>query len=93
MKITVTPRTEELIRERLASGLYASADEVVETAIILFEARDRFERLRASLIAAEAELREGTASEWTSEWRQQLREAAAEMARLGIPPDPDQYPR
>ena len=93
MKITVTSLTEALIRERLKSGRYASADEVVETAVMLFEARDRFERLRASLIEAEAEVREGTELERTSELRQQLREIAEEMARLGIPPGPDHYPR
>lgn len=53
MKTTLTPRTEELIQQRLDSGRYASVDEVVETAVMLFEARDRFERLRTSLIEAE----------------------------------------
>ena len=93
MRITLTPRTEALIQEGLESGRYASANEVVETAVMLLEAQDRFERLRASLIEAEAEVREGKVLDRTPELRQQLREAAAEMARLGIPSDPDDYPR
>ena len=39
MAITLTPRTEEIVRERLESGQHASADEVIEAAVRLLEAR------------------------------------------------------
>lgn len=93
MTITVSPRTAAIIQEKLDSGRYANVDEVIQEAVMLLEAWERFERLRASLIEPEAEVQEGTESERTSELRQQLREAAAEMARLGLPTDPDYYPR
>lgn len=92
MSITLSPRTEAMIREKLDSGRYANADEVVEEAVMLLEARERFERLRASLIEAEEEIREGKVLEWTPELRQRLREEAAEMDRQGVPLDPDVCP-
>ena len=39
MAITLTPRTKEIVRERLESGQYASADEVIEAAVRLLAAR------------------------------------------------------
>lgn len=92
MIITLSPRAEAMIQERLESGQYASADEVIEAAVTLLEARERFERLRASLIEAEEQTREGKLLEWTPELRQRLREEAAAMVRQGIPPDPDVCP-
>lgn len=92
MSITLTPRAEALIQERLESGRYTSADEVIEEAVMLLEARDRFDRLRASLIEAEEQTREGKTLEWTPELRRQLREEAAVMVRQGIRPDPDVCP-
>jgi antitoxin ParD1/3/4 len=92
MAITLTPRAEALIRQKVANGLYASADEVIEAAVMLLDERDRFERLRASLLEAEAQTREGKVVEWTPEFRRQLRQEAEEMARQGIPADPDVCP-
>lgn len=80
MRITLTPQTEALIQERLASGRYANADEVIEKAVMLFEARDRFERLRASLIEAEEQIQQGKILEVTPELRQRIRDEAMATA-------------
>ncbi len=92
MSITLSPRAAAMVQERLESGRYASADEVIEAAVTLLEARERFDRLRASLVEAEEQVRQGKTMEWTPELRQRLRDEAAEMVRKGIPPDPDVCP-
>ena len=92
MKITLTPEAEAVVRQKVADGRFASADEVIEAAVTLLEARDRFERLRASLIEAEEEIRAGKTLEWTPELRQRLREEAEAMDREGVPLDPDVCP-
>lgn len=92
MTITLSQGSEAMIQERLESGHYASADEVIEEAVTLLEARERFERLRASLIEADEQTRTGKIMEWTPELRQRLREEAIATANRGVPPDPDVCP-
>ena len=92
MSITLSPRAAAMVQERLESGRYASADEVIEAAVTLLEARERFDRLRESLIEAEEQVRQGKTMEWTPELRQRMRDEAADMVRKGIPPDPDVCP-
>ena len=58
MQISLTPELEELVRRKLASGLYGDASEVVREALRLLAARDemdrlKLERLRAALVAGE----------------------------------------
>ena len=89
MSIQLTPRTEALIRQRLDSGHYATADEVIEDALRLLDAHDRrLQRLRAAI----AEGDEGEAIPWTPELTQQLSREADERARQGLKPHPDVCP-
>lgn len=92
MSITLSPHAEALTQERLESGHYANADEVIEAAVTLLEAREQFERLRASLLTADKQVREGYVVEWTPELRQRLRDEADEMDRQDVPLDPDVCP-
>jgi antitoxin ParD1/3/4 len=41
MNINLTPQLEELVRSKVAGGLYNNASEVVREALRLMEARDR----------------------------------------------------
>ena len=41
MNVNLTPRLEELVRAKVASGLYTSASEVVREALRLLEEQDR----------------------------------------------------
>lgn len=41
MNINLTPQLEEMVREKVASGLYASASEVVREALRLMEEKDQ----------------------------------------------------
>jgi len=58
MNVSLTPRLEALIREKVESGLYGNASEVVREALRLLEARDteyqrKLDRLRAELAKGE----------------------------------------
>ena len=46
MNVSLTPELEEIVAQRVNSGRYASASEVVREALRLLEERDRLERLR-----------------------------------------------
>jgi antitoxin ParD1/3/4 len=46
MNISLTQKLEELIKEKVESGLYGSASEVVRAALRLLEERDRLHALR-----------------------------------------------
>jgi putative addiction module CopG family antidote len=92
MSIQLAPRVEALIREKVASGRYATAEEVVEAAMRLLDERDRGDRLRASLIEAEEQTRQGQVIEWTPELRDQIRREADAMTHFGVAPDPDVRP-
>ncbi|KAF0096674.1 MAG: hypothetical protein FD128_2546, partial [Hyphomonadaceae bacterium] len=41
MNINLTPKLEEMVREKVKSGLYNNASEVVREALRLMEANDR----------------------------------------------------
>lgn len=46
LNINLTPQLEEMVRRKVAGGLYNSASEVVREALRLMEARDRLQELR-----------------------------------------------
>jgi antitoxin ParD1/3/4 len=88
MNVSLTPRLASLIREKVESGRYNNASEVVHEALQLLEERDRFQRLRAAL--AEGEKGEGIP--FTPELVAQMKQDAAQMAREGKQPNPDVCP-
>jgi putative addiction module CopG family antidote len=92
MDITLTPKSEELIRQKMSNGRYASASELVEAAVLLLDERDRWEYLRSMLLEAEQQTREGRVLQWTPELRRTLRQQAEAKAQQGIPPNPDVCP-
>ena len=61
MHISLTPKLEELVREKVDSGLYNNASEVVREALRLMQEHDevrrlKLERLREELAKGEADL-------------------------------------
>jgi antitoxin ParD1/3/4 len=46
MNVSLTPELEKLVAERVASGRYASASEVIREALRLLEERDQLNQLR-----------------------------------------------
>ncbi len=92
MTVTLTPRIEALVRQKIEAGPYGTADEVIEEALRLLDARDRRERLRLSIDEAEAEFDRGEGTEWTPALMEQLVREADELLRQGEQPDPDVCP-
>ncbi len=53
MNISLTPQLEELVKRKVASGLYSSASEVMREALRLLEERDRLHAMRLEELRAE----------------------------------------
>ena len=69
MNISLTPQLEALVREKVASGLYTSASEVVREALRLLAERDderstHLARLRADVQRGLDELDRGDGTAW-----------------------------
>jgi antitoxin ParD1/3/4 len=64
MQVSLTPKLEELVREKIESGLYNDASEVIREALRLMREFDavqqlKLERLRDELAKGEADLAAG----------------------------------
>ena len=64
MRVTLTPRLEDMVRRKVQSGLYEDASDVVREALRRMAAEDAFdaaklERLRAAIAEAEADIAAG----------------------------------
>lgn len=60
MAITLTNELEELIKEKLKSGAYKSADEMIAASLRLLEAREAgTEALRSEIMRGVEDIREG----------------------------------
>ena len=92
MSVTLTPELEAKIRERVESGRYSDANEVVGDALRLLEERERLEHLRAMLeVGRQDELR-GDWVTYTPELMEDIYRRAEERLRRGEEPDPDVCP-
>ncbi len=59
MNVNLTPQLEGLIKEKVATGLYNNASEVVREALRLMELRDRSELVREAARKGFRQLRQG----------------------------------
>ena len=66
MNINLTPQLEEMVRQKVVSGLYTSASEVVREALRLMDEKDRL-RL-AKLTQLRQDIREGLDSGPAAAW-------------------------
>lgn len=46
MDISLTPELEKLVQEKIASGLYESANEVIHESLLLLQERDKIREFR-----------------------------------------------
>ncbi len=53
MNVSLTPQLEELVRSKVASGMYNSASEVVREALRLLEEHDRIRTMKLQTLRAE----------------------------------------
>lgn len=85
MNVSLTPRLEALVRQKVETGLYNNASEVVREALRLLEERDRISRLRSALAIGDAQYARGEVTTWTPDTLTQLQREADEEDRLGVP--------
>jgi antitoxin ParD1/3/4 len=81
MNVNLTPQLEELVRSKVASGMYTSASEVVREALRLMDEQDRLraaklEQLREGIRQG---LNSGSSQTWSAE--EAKREGRARRAR------------
>lgn len=55
MNVNLTPQLEEMVRSKVASGLYTSASEVVREALRLMSDQDRIRALKFEQLKADIE--------------------------------------
>jgi putative addiction module CopG family antidote len=85
VSVTLYPHIEALIQEKVKSGRFRNATEVVEEAILQMDDRDRLVTLRALLAEAETEVASGEAVEWTPDLKARLIRESEENSRKGFP--------
>ena len=66
MNVNLTPQLEELVRAKVASGMYTSASEVVREALRLMDEQDRLREVK--LHQLREEVRQGLASGASQSW-------------------------
>jgi antitoxin ParD1/3/4 len=89
MGITLTPRTEEMIRQKIEEGRFSTPDEVIEEALHALDERDRLQELRAKLQTGIDQLDRGEGVTFTPEWSASRARIAHERAAEGETPHPD----
>ncbi len=75
MNVNLTPQLEEMVRQKVSSGLYTSASEVVREALRLMDEKDRLRT--AQLAQLRQDMRSGIDSGTAAAWE------AAEVKREG----------
>lgn len=92
MVVTLTPQIEAMIQQRLDSGRYSDASEVVQEALRLLEERDRevqLEHLRALLEEGLEQAKRGELVDFTPELLDDIAKRAHERFLRGEAPDPN----
>lgn len=92
MSISLTPQLEALIHQKVESGQYGDANEVIREALETLEARDQFNRTKAAIASGIAQIERGEGIPWTEDSMDELIRAADEAERLGLPISDDVLP-
>jgi putative addiction module CopG family antidote len=93
MSVTLSPQTEDLIRQKIASGAYPDADAVVQAGLhLLGQHHDRLNELRAKIRVGLDQIERGETIPYTDEFWDDLDRGVDEAIRRGEQPDPDVCP-
>lgn len=92
MSVSLTPQLEAMIRERVESGRYHDANEVVGDALRLLEERERSEHLNALLAVGLEQAQRGELVEFTPELFEEIDRRVEERFLRGDEPNPDVCP-
>ncbi len=89
MNVSLTPELEKIVAERVTSGRYASASEVIREALRLLEERDQLNQLREDVRRGLEQLDQGRRRPFDAEALKRIkhegRERVAAAARKGRP--------
>ncbi len=80
MNVSLTPQLEEIVRRKVATGMYGNASEVVREALRLMDERDRCQDLRAEVAAGLAQIERGETVPFNME---SIKQGAREAAQQG----------
>ena len=88
MNVSLTPQLEEMVREKVASGRYNNASEVVREALRLLDdhERIRYEAFTAAVNKGFESLDRGEGVLLTAELREQIKQNAIKKAAKGWKP-------
>ena len=92
MIITLSSEQAEMVRRKVASGMFEDASGVVDEAFRLMEEQDKLERLKAAIAVGYAEYERGETSRLTPELLEEIRRDADRMTRENEEIDPDVWP-
>jgi len=85
MHVAIKPQDEEVIRQRIETGQFDDAADVVHAALNALEERDRFNRLQAELKIGLDQFERGEGAPFTRERFEQIKSRAYENWRNGKP--------
>ena len=83
MNVNLTPELEELVRSKVASGLYTSAGEVVREALRLMDEQDRLREVKLEQLRSN--VRQGLASGPSETWDAEAVKSKARIRRVAKP--------
>ncbi|MBA2351665.1 MAG: type II toxin-antitoxin system ParD family antitoxin [Pseudomonadota bacterium] len=85
MNVNLTPQLEEMVRQKVSSGMYTSASEVVREALRLMDEQDRMRAARLGQLRQDirAGLDSGVSADWAAE--QVKRDGRARRVAKGRP--------
>jgi len=83
MNVNLTPQLEDMVRSKVASGLYTSASEVVREALRLMDEQDRLRG--AKLDQLRGDVRQGLASGSSEAWDAEAMKQKAHARRASKP--------
>jgi len=89
MNVSLTPRLEAMVRQKVESGLYNNASEVVREALRLLEERDRLSQLKTAIASGDAQYARGEVTTWTPDIFDRLKDEADDDERQGLPINDD----
>ncbi|MGH2535137.1 MAG: type II toxin-antitoxin system ParD family antitoxin [Thermomicrobiales bacterium] len=92
MNVSLTPHLEAMVRQKVASGRYNNASEVVREALRLMEEHDQHQRLRAALAIGREQVERGEGRPYAAGLRDEIQQAARRKAQEGKTPNADVVP-
>lgn len=92
MGIHLSPEAKSLIQDKVASGRYATADEVIQAAIRLLDDHDRLVHLQSLLAVGLAQADRGEAVELTPQLLDNIAQEVEERFQRGDESNPDVGP-